>query len=89
MSQDEPGLTDIDIITFNNLPPTALINNGDALQALAGSALEGATTELVNSAEGQQLLAKVVTCAIRVGDTVHFPRPDGSSLTLTGQLAIA
>lgn len=77
------------IITYNSLAPATLIDNGDDLDALAGGALNGATTDLVDSPEGQSLLSYVVKCALASGITASFPVPGGSPQVYTGLLGYA
>jgi hypothetical protein len=85
----EPELEETAYTSFNALAPAALIDNGDALAALAGSALDGATTSLVNSQSGRQLLTYVVRCALRGGDQASFPRSGAPDLVYTGLVGIA
>lgn len=76
-------------ISLNSLPPSVLIDNGDALNALAGAALDGATTGLVASEQGRTLLSYVVRCALAVGDQASFPRSGAPALVYTGLVGIA
>lgn len=88
-SQEEPELSEIATISLNALAPAALVGNGDALNALAGAALDGATTELVKGEPGRSLLSYVVRCALPAGDEASFPRPGGSHLVYPGLVGIA
>lgn len=87
--QDEPKLGEIELISFNALAPAALLDNGDALSALAGGPLDGAATELVDSEDGRMLLSYVARCALEAGDSVTFPRPNAPDLVFTGLVGIA
>jgi hypothetical protein len=84
-----PELDEAPYITLNALAPAALIDNGDALSALAGAALNGATTELVDSASGRSLLSYVARCALRAGDKVAFPRAGAPDLVYAGTIGLA
>ncbi|HTE49325.1 MAG TPA: hypothetical protein VK698_00520 [Kofleriaceae bacterium] len=90
-SDDEEAsrLDDIDFITYNSLAPAAFLDNGDALNALGGGALDGATTALVDSEPGRALLSYVVRCALGSGATATFPRPGAPALVYTGLLGFA
>jgi hypothetical protein len=87
--QEAPELGQLDWVTYNSLAPHALLANGDALDTLAGGALNGASTSLVNSDEGRSLLSYVVRCALGATDTASFPRAGGLPLLYTGQLGFA
>jgi hypothetical protein len=84
-----PELDEAAYISFNALAPDALIDNGDALAALAGAALDGAPTDLVDSESGRELLSYVVRCALRAGDEASFPRAGAPDLVYTGLVGIA
>jgi hypothetical protein len=86
---EEPELEELDTISLNALEPAALLNNGEALNALAGGGLDGATTGLVNSAQGRQLLSYVARCALATGDEVSFPRSGAPALVYPGVIGIA
>lgn len=91
-SMDEeapPELDEAPYITFNALSPAALLDNGDALTALAADALDGAATELVDTESGRQLLNYVSRCALRTGDRATFPRAGGPDLVFAGLVGIA
>ena len=85
----EPGLDETDYISLNALAPDALLDNGDALDALAGGALDRATTQLVDSEPGRMLLSYVVRCALGAGDHAAFPRAGAPDLVYTGVVGIA
>ncbi len=85
----KPDLSDMPYISVNSLPPEALTDNGDALSALAGGPLRGATTDLVSSENGQKLLSYVVRCALAEGETASFPRAGDVDLEYTGLLGFA
>lgn len=85
----EPELEEAAYISFNALSPAALFDNGDALNALAGAALDGATTQLASSESGRQLLTYVVRCALRAGEQASFPRSGAPDLLYTGLVGIA
>jgi len=87
--EEEPTLDDSDLVSFNGLAPEALLGNGDALMALGAAPLDGATTELTGTKDGQALLTDVVKCALDTGDAASFPLPDGTSLVLPGLLGLA
>src|SRR6266545_1460615 len=87
--QAAPELDDMDIISYNSLAPAALIDNGDALEELAGAALDGAETELVDSEAGRSLLSYVVRCALGATGSAAFPRASGPDLVYTGLLGFA
>jgi hypothetical protein len=92
VEEDAPELDELDeieVITYNSLAPAALMDNGDALNTLAGAALDGATTVLVDSEPGRMLLSYVVRCALRTGETAAFPRPNDVDLVYTGLLGFA
>lgn len=84
-----PELDEAAYISLNALAPAALLDNGDALNALAGDALDGATTELVDSEPGRQLLSYVVRCALGTGDEAAFPRAGAPDLVYPGLVGIA
>ena len=84
-----PELEETDFITFNALAPAALLDNGDALSALAGDGLDGAATGLVNSEAGRSLLSYVVRCALPTGQEASFPRAGAPDLVYTGLVGIA
>ena len=84
-----PELDEAAYITLNALAPDALLDNGDALDALAGTALDGAATELVDSESGRMLLTYVVRCALRTGEEAAFPRAGAADLVYTGLVGIA
>ncbi len=83
----EPG--EAATITYNSLASAALIDNGDNLDALAGGALDGAATELVDSEPGRMLLSYVVRCALAVGGTAAFPRSNAPDLVYGGLIGFA
>jgi len=85
----EPELDEAAYISYNALAPAALLDNGDALDALAGAALNGATTELVDSESGRMLLTYVARCALRAGDRAAFPRAGASDLVYPGLVGVA
>jgi hypothetical protein len=85
----EPELEESAYITLNALDPAALIDNGDALNALAGVPLDGATTPLADSESGRMLLEYVARCALRSGEKASFPRSGGGDLVYTGLVGIA
>ncbi len=84
-----PELEESPYITFNALDPAALLDNGDALSALAGAGLDRAATPLVDSESGRMLLSYVVRCALRTGEKARFPRAGGADLVYTGLVGIA
>jgi hypothetical protein len=84
-----PELDETAYISLNALAPGALLDNGDALNALAADALDGATTALVDSEPGRMLLSYVVRCALRAGEQASFPRAGGSDLVYSGLVGIA
>jgi hypothetical protein len=86
---DRPDLGDTPYISVNSLPPEALTDSGDALAALAGGALPGTTTDLVDTEYGQKLLSYVVRCALAEGETASFPRPGDTDLMYDGLLGFA
>jgi hypothetical protein len=86
---EPPELDVLPIITYNSLAPATLLNNGDPLNTLAGGALNGATTSLVNSPEGQSLLSYVVKCALASGVSASFPVSGGPNQVYTGLLGYA
>ena len=89
-SVDEaPQLEEAAFISYNSLAPAAFLDNGDALELLAGGALDGATTGLVDDEEGRSLLSYVVRCALRAGDSAAFPRAGGPDLVYAGLLGFA
>jgi hypothetical protein len=81
---EEPTLEETNVIMFNGLPPETLLNNGDALGALAAGPLDGAATPLADSADGQKLLTDLVRCALKSGDSASFARSDGGSVRFPG-----
>jgi hypothetical protein len=87
--QPPPQLDEANFITYNSLGPAAFLDNGDALHALAGAALDAATTDLVDSEEGRSLLSYVVRCALATGDSASFPRAGAPDLVYTGLLGFA
>jgi len=87
--EDPPELDETAYISLNALSPAALLDNGDGLHALAGAALDGATTRLVDSDEGRMLLSYVARCALRTGDKATFPRSGGPALVYPGLVGIA
>jgi hypothetical protein len=87
VDEEVPQLEEIDIITYNSLAPSALLDNGDALNTLAGGVLDGATTTLVDSEAGRSLLSYVVRCALGSTATATFPRTGLPPLVYTGLLA--
>jgi hypothetical protein len=84
-----PELDESPYISLNALAPEALHGSGDALAALAGDALDGAATELVDSEPGRMLLSYVARCALPAGDHASFPRAGGSDLVAPGAVGIA
>ena len=60
-----------------------------SLTALAGAPLDGATTELTKSQDGQALLTDVVRCALATGESASFPTEGGTDLVLPGLLGLA
>ena len=89
MAEEEPSPESLPLISFNGLPPEALLQNGDALIALAAAPLEGATTELTKSQVGQALLTDLVRCALATGESATFTTEDGTGLVLPGLLGLA
>jgi hypothetical protein len=87
--EEAPRLDEVDFITYNSLAPAAFLDNGDALNTLAGGALDGATTDLVDSEDGRTLLSYVVRCALSTGDSAAFPQGGGPDLVYTGLLGFA
>ena len=87
--QPAPELDEVGFITYNSLAPAAFLDNGDALNALAGDALDGATTDLVDSEAGRALLSYVVRCALATGASAAFPRDGAPDLVYAGQLGFA
>ena len=79
----------MNFISYNSLAPDVFLDNGDALADLAGAALHGATTDLVDTADGRTLLSYVVRCALPAGQTASFPRSGATALVYTGQLGYA
>jgi hypothetical protein len=88
-SEDAPGLEEVGFISYNSLAPAALLDNGDALHVLAGDALDGAATVLVDSEAGRALLSYVVRCALATGDSAAFPRAGAADLVHAGSLGFA
>jgi hypothetical protein len=88
-AEDDPDLETSDLISFNGLAPEALLESGEALSALAGAPLDGATTELASSQDGQAVLTDLVRCALPTGDAVSFPTDGGPDLVLTGLIGLA
>jgi len=84
-----PDLDETDLIMFNGLPPDVLLNSGDQLSALAGGPLNGASTPLADSADGQKLLTDLVRCALRSGNSASFRRSNGSSVSFPGLVGFA
>ena len=89
MAEEEPDVDNVDLISFNGLAPESLLQNRDSLGALAGAPLDGATTELTSSQDGQALLTDVVRCALPTGESASFPTEGGSDLVLPGLLGLA
>ncbi len=89
VAEEEPTLDESNVISFNGLAPEALVDNRDALTALAGAPLDGATTELSKSQGGEALLTDLVRCALPTGDSVSFPREGAADLVLPGLLGLA
>jgi len=89
VDEEAPELGESATITYNSLAPAAFIDNGDALEALAEDALGGATTALVDSEPGRTLLSYVVRCALPLGDTAAFPRPNLPDLVYAGLIGFA
>ncbi|HWM84636.1 MAG TPA: hypothetical protein VNO33_02335 [Kofleriaceae bacterium] len=87
--EEEPELEEVGFISYNSLAPAAFLDNGDALHALAGGALDGAATVLVDDEDGRSLLSYVVRCALATGVTAAFPRNGLPALVYTGQLGFA
>jgi hypothetical protein len=88
-TDDGPGSDEADLISFNGLAPEALLGARDSLTALAGAPLEGATTALASSPDGQAVLTDLVRCALGAGAAVSFPRDGGPDLVLAGLLGLA
>ena len=88
-AEEEPDLENVDLISFNGLAPESLVANGDALQALAGGPLDGATTELASTPDGQALLTDLARCALATGQSASFPRDGASDLVLPGLIGLA
>ena len=88
-TEEAPELEETEFITYNSLAPAAFLDNGDALHALAGGALNGATTALVGSDAGRSLLSYVVKCALANGDSASFPRSGQPALVYQGALGYA
>lgn len=74
-ADQEPELSDINHISYNSLAPVALTDNGPALHELSLAALPGATTDLVDSEDGRNLLKYLVRCAFPEEQVVSFPLP--------------
>jgi hypothetical protein len=89
VEEPAPELDEVGFISYNSLAPAAFLDNGDALDALGGGALDGATTELVDSEAGRALLSYVVRCALATGDSAAFPRDGAADLVYAGQLGFA
>jgi hypothetical protein len=87
--EEEPRLEEVGYISYNSLAPAAFLDNGDALHSLAGGALNGATTDLVDDEEGRSLLSYVVRCALANGDSAAFPRDGLPDLVYAGSLGFA
>jgi hypothetical protein len=88
-TEDPPELEDTDVISFNGLAPETLPASAEALTALAGGPLDGATTELASSEAGQALLTDVVRCALPTGASASFRREGGPDLVFAGLLGLA
>lgn len=89
VGEEQPETDESDLISFNGLSPAALVQSGDSLQALAGVPLDGATTDLANSADGQAVLTDLVRCALPTGASASFPSADGTDLVLPGLIGLA
>ncbi len=89
VEEEAPELEDVGFITYNSLAPAAFLENGDALEILAGGALNGATTDLVDSDSGRALLSYVVRCALPTGNSATFPRAGAPALVYSGSLGFA
>ncbi len=89
VEEPAPELDEVGFISYNSLAPAALLDNGDALEALGGGALDGATTDLVDSEAGRALLSYVARCALATGDSAAFPRHGAADLVYPGQLGFA
>lgn len=87
--EEAPRLEEVGFITYNSLAPAAFLDNGDALNTLAGGALDGAITELVDDADGRSLLSYVARCALATGDSATFPVDGAPDLVYTGLLGFA
>ncbi|HKE16543.1 MAG TPA: hypothetical protein VKB80_16840 [Kofleriaceae bacterium] len=87
--EEAPTLEEVEFISYNSLAPAAFLDGGDALNALAGGALDGATTGLVDTEDGRALLSYVVRCALATGDSAAFPRSGAPDLVYTGLLGFA
>jgi hypothetical protein len=77
VDRQAPELSDINHISYNSLAPVALTDNGPALHELSLAALPGATTDLVDSEDGRNLLKYLVRCAMPEEEVVTFPLPGG------------
>jgi hypothetical protein len=89
VDEEAPVLEEVEFISYNSLAPAVFLDSGDALNALAGGALNGAMTGLVGSANGRTLLSYVVRCALATGDSAAFPQAGGPNLVYTGLLGFA
>jgi hypothetical protein len=84
-----PDLEETSLIMVNGLPPDVLLDSEDELSALAGGPLNGASTPLADSSDGQKLLTDLVRCALNSGSSASFRRSDGRSVSFPGLVGFA